>query len=40
MAGVYFLFGDGGVRLIPFTIPGDHFAALLTPDGSEPVNLP
>lgn len=40
MAGVYFLLGDGGVRLIPFNIPGDHFAALLTPDGSEPVALP
>lgn len=40
LAGVYFLLGDGGVRLIPFYIPGDHFAALLTPDGSETVALP
>ena len=40
LGGVYFLLGDGGVRLIPFNIPGDHFAALLTPDGSETVVLP
>lgn len=36
-AGVNFLFGDGAVRMLPFSLPSDTFAALLTPDGGEPV---
>lgn len=38
--GVYFLFGDGGVRLVPFGLQADKLAALLTPDGGEVANLP
>ncbi len=39
-AGVNFLFGDGGVRHVPFTMPSETLAALLTPDGSEVVSPP
>jgi prepilin-type N-terminal cleavage/methylation domain-containing protein len=37
---VHFLFGDGAVRGISRGIDQDTFAALLTPDGNEPVKLP
>ncbi len=35
LEGINFLFGDGGVRLIPRDIPSDIFLALLTPDGGD-----
>jgi hypothetical protein len=38
--GVFFLFGDGAVHLIPRTIDADTFTALMTPDGGEAVSPP
>jgi hypothetical protein len=34
------VFGDGSVRLLPFSTSTDLFAGLLTPDGGEVVTLP
>ncbi len=38
--GVHFFFGDGAVRMVPRDIEPAAFAAMLTPDGHEPVVLP
>jgi hypothetical protein len=37
---VYFLFGDGAVRVLPFDINQDLFEGLLTPAGGEAVSPP
>ena len=39
-AGVHFVFGDASVRLIAFDVDIAVMAALLTPDGNEPVSPP
>jgi prepilin-type N-terminal cleavage/methylation domain-containing protein/prepilin-type processing-associated H-X9-DG protein len=40
MGGVYFLFGDGSVRMLSFDTDVDTMIALMTPDGKEVVILP
>jgi prepilin-type N-terminal cleavage/methylation domain-containing protein len=39
-AGVIFLYGDGGVRLLNFETPTNIVVALLTPNGAEAVSPP
>jgi hypothetical protein len=38
--GAQFVFGDGSVRLLPFTIPASTMHALLTPSGGEVIPDP
>jgi prepilin-type N-terminal cleavage/methylation domain-containing protein len=38
--GVFFLFGDGGVRMLNYDVDPNIIAALLTPNGGETVTLP
>jgi prepilin-type N-terminal cleavage/methylation domain-containing protein len=38
--GVYFLFADGGARLVSFDTDLNVMVAILTPDGNETVDLP
>ena len=37
--GAYFIFGDGGVRFVPYTIGSSLFTALTTRSGGEVVDL-
>jgi prepilin-type N-terminal cleavage/methylation domain-containing protein/prepilin-type processing-associated H-X9-DG protein len=39
-SGAQFLFGDGAVHSLSFATPSDVLAALLSPDGGEPVTVP